>query len=84
MTHQPIEARYRQMMNDLAKNLDRSFNGKERPKKVGFALLVFDFGNPDRNRMNYISNGHRDDMIVALKEFIARNEGRVHETDTKQ
>lgn len=40
----------------------------------GFALLVFSFG--DFGRMNYISNAERPDMLAALKEFIARAEGR--------
>jgi hypothetical protein len=43
----------------------------------GFALLVFDFG-PD-GMMNYLSNASREDMLIALREFIATHEGRAHD-----
>jgi hypothetical protein len=29
--------------------------------------------------MNYVANVDREDMLVAMKEFIARNEGRYEE-----
>lgn len=66
-------------MRELAQALDEIFNGAERPKKVGFALLVFEFGSPAE--INYISNARRQDMISALKELVARWEGRVHDTE---
>ncbi len=53
-------------MNAIAEVLSEALEGQ------GFALLVFDFG--DKGRMNYISNARREDMIVAMKEFISRNE----------
>jgi hypothetical protein len=73
----PIEQRYRAMMNALAEGLDDALNpglsGKER--KVGFVLLVFDYGEP--SRANYISNGaDRKDIVVMMKEQIARFEGQ--------
>lgn len=49
MSHGPIEAQHRAMMNDVAKKLDGTFKG------YGFCLLVFDTGVHD-GRMNYISN----------------------------
>jgi hypothetical protein len=41
----PIEAKYREQMNAVAKALDQTFNGDARGKnrKVGFVLLVFPF-----------------------------------------
>lgn len=81
-THEPISPEYMEMMNSLAAAIDDLFNGKERPKKNGFVLLVFPFGEPVK--VNYISNAKREDMLAAMKEFIARAEGRYHETEGVQ
>ena len=75
----PIQARYRAMMNGLAEGIDKLLNGKQRPKKVGFVLLIAEFGEIDGGRVNYISNGDRADMIAMMKEWIARAEGRYAE-----
>ncbi len=78
-----IEARHREQMNDIANLLDDALNGKDRPRKTGFVLLMFDFGEPTpRSRMNYISNAERADMLVALHELLANFEGRMM-PDTK-
>jgi hypothetical protein len=72
--HQQIEGKHRELMNRLAGALDEMFEG------YGFCLLVFPFADKEGEmdgRMNYISNAERKDMLVAMKEFIARNEGRV-------
>ena len=63
-------------MNRLAGALDGMFEG------YGFCLLVFPLADTEgdmNGRMNYISNAERRDMLIAMKEFIARNEGRVPE-----
>lgn len=72
----PIQSRYRDEMNAIAKGLDDAFNGDARPKKIGFVLLMAEFGRIDGGRVNYISNGERDDMIAMMKEWLARAEGR--------
>lgn len=76
----PIEPRHREAMNDLARTLDTGLNGAPglpaSPQKVGFCLLVFPF-NGAPGLMNYISNAEREDMLKALREFIAHAEGRV-------
>lgn len=75
----PIDAKYRQQMNELAASLDRAFNGddaKGPARKVGFVLLTFPFDGPEGQRTNYISNADRRDMIVGLKEILARFEGQ--------
>jgi hypothetical protein len=64
----PLPDDLNKIMNDIGKIL------ADVVKPKGFALLVFDLGN-DGN-MNYISNANRDDMITAMKEFIAVHEGR--------
>jgi hypothetical protein len=69
-------------MNTLAGALDEVFNGPATPDRVrttGFALLVFPMGEDisGTGRVNYIGNGDRADMLIALKELVARWEGRV-------
>ena len=83
--HGPIVEDQRKRMNELAKALDEHFNGGG-PKKVGFALLVYNFGEDIKGtgRINYIGNGERPDVLVALKELIARWEGRYDEPGGKQ
>lgn len=76
----PIEDAYTGMMNSLVKMLDGTFNIPGQPKEVGFALLIFKFGEIDRARMNYISNAQREDMLCALKEMVAKMEGRAPDT----
>lgn len=75
----PIEAAQIARMNALASILDKHF----KPFGYGFTLLVYPLdGRP--GAMNYISSAARETMIVAMKELIARFEGRVVTTETKQ
>lgn len=74
----PIEQRYRDLMNETARGLDKIFNGDKRGKdrSTGFVLLVFPFGAAD-GRCNYISNGaDRRDIVTLFKEQIKRFEGQ--------
>jgi len=74
----PIDERYHQQMNQLAHALDDFFNGEKARSseaEVGFVLMVFPFGPVD-GRTNYISNARREDIIVLLKEQLARFEGQ--------
>ena len=75
---QPIEPKYVDQMNALAGFLDRTFNGeaKGENRKTGFVLLVFGLGEVDSGRCNYISNAEREDIVVLMKEMIARFEGQ--------
>ncbi|NTJ46547.1 hypothetical protein G6K93_05905 [Agrobacterium rhizogenes] len=59
-------------MRVLAEALDDALNGIERPRKNGFILLTFGFDQPKGNRVNYISNAHREDVTAALKEIAER------------
>jgi len=71
---EPIEAAYREMMNRIAQQLDRVFNGDKHgdERETGFVMLVFPFGEKD-GRCNYISNGaDRRDMIKLMEEQIKR------------
>jgi len=68
----------------IAKDLDATLNGEERPRRIGFALFVFEFGKTEGGRVNYVSNADRAEMLTAVREWLARAEGRVIETDTRQ
>lgn len=85
---EPIQKQYRQAMNRIARAIDEAFNGKRKPGRkptVGFILLTAEFGKIDGGRVNYISNGEREDMIAMMREYLARVEGRYSEpTDRPQ
>jgi hypothetical protein len=70
----PIEKKYYEVMNKLGKFLDIALNGDE-ARKIGFVLLIFDLDEAG-SRMNYISNANRSDVVTALKEQVAKFEGR--------
>ena len=72
--HGPIQPQHSKVMNDIAELLDGVFAG------YGFTLMVFDLNAISGGHMNYISNANRADMVAAMKEFIAAEEGRVHQT----
>ena len=75
----PIQARYRARMNRLAAKIDHELNGRANPRQLGFVLLTAEFGKIEGGRVNYISNGQREDMIAMLREYLARVEGRYAE-----
>jgi hypothetical protein len=70
----PIEPKLHDMMNALARGVDEILNGKGGTKKNGFVMLVFPFDGHE-GRCNYISNAERKDIVVLLKEQLARFEG---------
>jgi hypothetical protein len=77
---QPIEPAIRERANEIAKLIDGALNQGGAPHRYGFALLMFKLGeSANGDRMNYISNAAREDMLLAMKEFIARAEGRYPE-----
>ena len=86
MPHAPIPPDMTRLMNMVAKVLDETFNEPGKPKKVGFALLTYNMGEQleGTGHINYIGNGTRADVRVALKELLARWEGRYAETEGKQ
>jgi hypothetical protein len=77
--HGPIQQQHLDAMNQVARFLSDVFHG------YGFTLMVFDLNAIDHGNMNYISNANRADMVTAMKEFIANEEGRAHDAPaTKQ
>lgn len=73
----PIESRYIEQMQLLARFLDEHLNGglRGQDRHTGFVLLVFPFGERE-GRCNYISNGaDRKDIVTMMREQIKRFEG---------
>ena len=65
-------------LQGLCIGLDDVLNGADArtpQAKNGLVLLVFPFGATGE-RVNYISNCQRKDVLVALKEIVARFEGQ--------
>lgn len=69
-----IEPAVKTQMKNVAGVLDKILNDGLPAKTYGFALFTFKLG--DTGLMNYISNARREDMICAVKEWLARAEGR--------
>ena len=82
--HQPIEDEYRVKMRALASAIDQIFNEGKKPKELGFALLLFPFGEAPSGRMNYISNAQRSDMLVAVREWLEQAEEHQRELEAAQ
>lgn len=60
------EENAREKLQELARAID-----EELPQNWGFFLMVFPFGE-EPGRMNYISNGKRQDVVRLMKEFLAK------------
>lgn len=71
----PISDEYREFMNQLARMVDVALNGDVhwQDRKLAFMLLVSPFGDKEGN-VNYISNANRDDALLLMKNYIARQE----------
>lgn len=73
----------RELMQGLASGIDSVLNGDAtgKDKKYGFVLLVAEFGKMDGGQVNWVSNGERESMLSMTREYLARAEGRYHETE---
>jgi len=70
-----------QMMQAIAQGLDKGLNEPGK-KDIGFVVLLFPFNAPEGARTNYVSNCDRKDVLVALKEVVARFEGAAEQKGT--
>ena len=59
-------------LEEMCRVLGRKI-GAGLPKGVGFALVIYDFG--EGGSMAYMANAKRDDMIKMFKELVAKLEG---------
>jgi hypothetical protein len=73
---EPIDPKFWGQMKAIAEVLDEAFNDPDRPKQTAFVLLIAPFDGPEGARTNYISNAARKDIVVMMKEVIARFEGQ--------
>ncbi len=78
----PIQPELKEGMLVVAETLDEFFNPNKKPgekRKVGFVLMVFNFGVGEKkrkdDRCNYISTANREDVITLLKEQLSYFEG---------
>lgn len=56
-------------LQPFAKKLEGQINAMA-GKKMGFALVIFDFEDGAGGRIEYVSNAERDSMNRALAEFV--------------
>ena len=63
-------------MRLLADATNAILNGIDNKGNNGFVIMVFQAGQSQGGAVNFISNGHRGEVITMLKEFVARQEGR--------
>jgi len=68
----PKLARLEELSRQFTIVLDAELTRLGLKGSVGFALLMFSFG--EGSEMTWASNAERAGMITALKEFIAKNE----------
>lgn len=67
-----------EMMQATMKGLTEIYPG------LGIVLLLTAYGSQKGRRTNYVSNCERSEILTLLKEVVAKFEGRVQETSTKQ
>ena len=58
------------VLQEIAKDIKAKF-----PENMGFALLAYEFGPAEEgkeHKMLYVSNSRREDVILAMTEFIKK------------
>ena len=56
------------MMQEIAKEIKEKL-----PEGMGFALLAYEFEEGDDKKMMYVSNSNREDVMLAMCEFLQKN-----------
>lgn len=70
----PLDPTTGPLMLAMAQAMDDMLNPDPARKGNGFILLVFPFGDGE-GRCNYVSNANRADVVVLLREQLARLQG---------
>lgn len=65
------EEQAKMMLQEIVKDIK-----KKLPKDFGFVMLAFEFDKNDENKMLYVSNSNREDIKLAMEEFIQKTEGQ--------
>lgn len=58
--------------NDMLQEIMKDIQ-KKLPEGMGFTLLVYEFGDKEDRRMLYASNSNREDVMMAMLEFVDKN-----------
>ena len=58
--------------NDILQDIMKDIK-KKLPEGMGFTLLAYEFGDKKDRRMLYASNSKREDVIMAMLEFVDKN-----------
>jgi hypothetical protein len=83
MAKQDMPNERQQFMERIGGSLDQILNPatytglKRKPRQLGFGLFVFHFGDPTDTSdvyVDYISNTERQYMVVAIREWLRRND----------
>lgn len=85
--HGPAQEEVAGLLRDIGHTIGHAIDASmvRTGEKWGFALLIFRMGdNRPGDRMNYLSNARREDMLAAMKEFIAHAEGRYYGDPTRK
>lgn len=69
MSETQVQKQIRLLLEQQAREIGVQI-GEACPAGVGYALLVFDFG--DDGNLAYVSNANRADMIRALEDLVKR------------
>ena len=58
--------------NDILQDIMKDIK-KKLPEGMGFTLLAYEFGDKKDRRMLYASNSKREDVMMAMLEFVDKN-----------
>lgn len=61
-----------QQANDALQAIAKEIKEKL-PEGMGFALLAYEFGDEEGRKMLYASNSKREDVMLAMCEFLQKN-----------
>ena len=61
-----------QQVNSVLQSIAKDIKAKL-PEGMGFALLAYEFGEGDDKKMLYVSNSNREDVMLAMVEFLEKN-----------
>lgn len=61
-----------QQVNDMLTNIADDIKAKL-PEGMGFTLLAYEFGDVENRKLLYVSNSKREDVMLAMVEFLQKN-----------
>lgn len=61
-----------QQVNNMLTNIADDIKAKL-PEGMGFTLLAYEFGDVENRKLLYVSNSKREDVMLAMVEFLQKN-----------